>query len=97
MMEKKKFAYAENLVFSFFDFLLVNNLVGGLKVDGSFTSVGSNDQNFPLMEYDEAVDFLFKNKFELADDDCLQNYFLKIESHFISSNKNTLLVFRRVG
>lgn len=96
LLESKKFMYAENLVFSQFSFELVNRLLKDLQTDNSvFSESAEGDDG--LLPYDEVIETLMRDGFDLRNGEELTDYLVKIPSEFISSNKNTLLVFRRVS
>lgn len=105
IMEEKKFAYVENIVFSVFDIVKLSSLIkelsknsmGRKKAMEGFFKI-QNDPDSPVsFSWKEVTDFLSTAPFELSSSDSVENYLLKFSSEFIATNKRTLLVFRRVG
>ena len=95
LLESKRFTYAENLVFSLFDFASVEKFLKERMVNSSVYS--ENSQSEALLSYEEVIETLMNDRFNLRKGEELIDYLVKIPSEFISSNKNTLLVFRRVS
>ena len=103
LLEEKKFAYVENIVFSVFDIEKLSGLIKDLskKTGRKKTLENFNKiQNDPLapktLTWKEVTDFLLATPFNLPPNDSVENYLLKFPSEFIATNKRTLLVFRRV-
>ena len=105
LMEEKKFAYVENIVFSVFDFEKVSALVrevakrGGGKKRGaeSCFKVANDMAGEDCLSWADVTNFLLTQPFELSAGDAVENYLLKFPSEFIATNKRTLLVFKRVS
>lgn len=105
VMEEKKFAYVENIVFSVFDFEKVSELVKGATKQSN-NKRKNTESNFKAQadiinadryNWAEVTNFLLTQPFSLAAGDSVENYLLKFPSEFIATNKRTLLVFKRVG
>ena len=105
IMADKEFKYAENLVFSVFDYIKLSGMLGGLvdknkkkrKRIESYFKAQEDDFEKSCFDWQETMELLLKAPFELNSGDSIEKYFLKFPSEFISTNKRTLLIFRRVS
>lgn len=105
IMADKEFKYAENLVFSVFDYIKLSGMLGGLvdknkkkrKRIESYFKAQEDDFEKSCFDWHETMELLLKAPFELNSGDSIEKYFLKFPSEFISTNKRTLLIFRRVS
>jgi hypothetical protein len=104
LMTEKNFTYVENIVFSFFDPIKVAQLMhstlekSGVKKQKleSFFKVKKDSVEDPNISYDSLVKFFMNNVFDLPKGESVPDYFLSMNTDLISSNKRTLLIFRRV-
>lgn len=105
VMKEKDFKYVENIVFSVFDSKKLSKMLSKI-VDKKQRQKGRMESYFDNREgeeeeldfdWEETMELLLKAPFSFEEDDSIANYFLKFKSEFISTNKRTLLVFRRVG
>lgn len=105
LMEEKKFAYVENIVFSVFDPSKIVNLIKEVSKKSGPRKKSMEGlykiQNDPMagtgFSWAEVTNFLLTAPFGLSPNDSVENYLLKFPSEFIATNKRTLLVFRRVS
>jgi hypothetical protein len=105
VMADKEFKYAENLVFSVFDYVKLSGMLGGLveknkkkkKRIESYFKAQEDAFEKSCFDWKETMELLLKAPFELNSNDSIEKYFLKFPSEFISTNKRTLLIFRRVS
>ena len=105
VMAHKEFKYAENLVFSVFDYNKLSGMLGKLvdknkkkrKRIESYFKAQEDEFEKSCFDWNETMELLLKAPFELGSNDSIENYFLKFPSQYISTNKRTLLIFRRVS
>ncbi len=105
VMTEKEFRYAENIVFSVFDYLKLSGMLGGLvdknkkqrKRIETYFKAQEDDFEKSCFDWEETMELLLKAPFELKNNDSIEKYFLRLPSDFITTNKRTLLIFRRVS
>ena len=94
VMESKGFDYVENLVCCLFDADKLRELVHKLQIQ---QNVFDSDEQTEYLSAEDIAHFLIFSEFELGNGDRIENYFLREPSEFVSINKRTLLIFRRVN